>query len=309
MRAVKMTLSELFNNEDFDELTKEYTSYAINQMIPKEIDKASFYNMESLGLLDVVGLYKSNSLIGYSVASTTKSPHYNKLVTHTISLFVTKINRGKGSARLMVKKIEELAKGRGAELVILSLPADKKFSRFASILGYEPTHNLHCKNIENKVNNLATKESLPMDLTMPKMSTNQLAKAKSVEGFMESLEPIICVTQHTLSGGLYSRTLFMPKNTIVYGVLIKVPTTLILSGKMAVFIGDETKHIDGYNVINTLGARRQIVYAMEDSYATLVFKTDAKTIEEAEMEMTNEYDDLMSRQENSINIVNITGVV
>lgn len=136
------------------------------------------------------------------------------------------------------------------------------------------------------------------------MTSTQIEIARQAENYIkENLEQLICVTEHTLHSGVYTRTVFMPKGSVSAGVVISVPTTLILQGKMAIYIGDEVKHIDGYNVITALGNRKQIAYAIEDSYATLIFKTNAKTIIEAEQEMTEECDRLMSRHPESINII------
>ena len=143
---------------------------------------------------------------------------------------------------------------------------------------------------------------------IPTMTLEQIEDANTAEKYIKTLDRVMCVTQHTIHSGIYSRTLFMPKGSVVAGVIIKVATTLILSGKMAVYIGDEVIHIDGYNVIPTMGNRKQVVYAIEDSYATLLFKTNSKTVDEAEQEMTDEYERLMSRCVDSKNLVTITGV-
>lgn len=144
---------------------------------------------------------------------------------------------------------------------------------------------------------------------IPAMLDDQVEQAQQAEDFIrDKLTRVTCCTEHTIHDGIYSRTLFMPAGSIVAGVLIKVPTTLILSGKMVVYVGEDTRHIDGYNVLTTMGNRKQVVYAIEDSYATLLFKTNAKTVEEAERDMTDEYDKLMSHDEDSINLINITGV-
>lgn len=147
-----------------------------------------------------------------------------------------------------------------------------------------------------------------LDNCVPAMTSKELEIASEAEEYVNTLDKVPCVTQHTIHDGIYSRTLFMPKGSITVGVIIKVPTTLTLSGKMAVYIGEEVHHIDGYNVIPTLGKRKQVVYAIEDSYATLSFKTDATTVDEAEQEMTDEYERLLSRDKESVNLVNITGV-
>lgn len=152
-------------------------------------------------------------------------------------------------------------------------------------------------------------EIVKYDTNISPMTNAQIEIATEAENAIRTeLNIIRCCTEHTLHAGIYSRTLFMPRGSIVAGVVIKVPTTLVLCGKMAVYIGDEVKHIDGYNVLTTLGDRKQVVYAIEDSYATLSFRTDAKTIDEAEQQMTNEYERLMSREPESINIINVTGV-
>lgn len=143
---------------------------------------------------------------------------------------------------------------------------------------------------------------------VPTMSDKDIAIAIAAEERAKELPPLPCVTQHTLHSGIYSRTMFMPKGSVAVGVIIQIPTTVIISGKVALYIGEEVIHIDGYNVIPALGNRKQVAYAIEDSYATLVFKTEATTVEEAEQEMTIEYNRLLSRDSKSINITNITGV-
>lgn len=148
-----------------------------------------------------------------------------------------------------------------------------------------------------------------LNKTLPVMQNKQLNLAKSAENHIrDNLNRVKCVTQHTIHDGIYSRTLFMPKGSVVAGVVIQLPTTLILSGKMLVYVGDDIIKVDGYQVIPTMGNRKQVVKAVEDSYATLLFKTDAKTVEEAEIEMTYEYENLQSRCNDSLNIVTITGV-
>lgn len=149
---------------------------------------------------------------------------------------------------------------------------------------------------------------IPFSECIPAMTLKQIDQAKKAEEYIRTFDRVLCATQHTLHAGVYTRTMFIPKGSVAAGVIIKVDTTLILSGKMALYIGEEVTHIDGYNVIAGMANRKQVAYAIEDSYATLLFKTTAKTIEEAEKEMTDEYDRLQSRQSDSINLVTITGV-
>ena len=140
------------------------------------------------------------------------------------------------------------------------------------------------------------------------MNKKQLDFMYEAQEKLADLPPIPCVTEHILHSGVYTRTVFLPKGGVIVGVKMKIPTTLILSGHMSVYIGEEVYHFKGYKVLPTLGERKQMMFALEDSYITLSFKTDAKTIEEAENEMTDEADTLLSRKEDSHNLTTITGV-
>jgi len=143
---------------------------------------------------------------------------------------------------------------------------------------------------------------------IPAMTSDQHAIGLQAEDWIKANLPLIhCCTQHTLHDGIYSRTVFIPAGAVVVGVVIKVPTTITMHGKMAFYVGDSVKHIEGYHVVTAEGGRKQIVYAFTDSYVTLAFKTNARTIEEAENQMTDEADRLMSRQPESFNLVTITG--
>lgn len=142
---------------------------------------------------------------------------------------------------------------------------------------------------------------------MPVMSEEHLALATKAEEVVRTFHKTLCCTQHTLHAGMYSRTLFIPKGTTVVGVIIKVPTTLVINGNLNVFLGGSVKNYDGYHVVAAPANRKQVVHAMEDSYVTLSFPTNAKTIEDAERDMTDESHRLQSREKESFNLINITG--
>ena len=115
-----------------------------------------------------------------------------------------------------------------------------------------------------------------------------------------SMPQIEVQTDHLLHGGIYTRTLHVPAESVVVGALVKIPTTLIIIGKTKVFTGEEWIDLDGYHVIPAQAGRKQIVVTQEATIFTMMFRTEAKTVEEAEMEFTDEHDALMSRkQQNS----------
>jgi hypothetical protein len=90
----------------------------------------------------------------------------------------------------------------------------------------------------------------------------------------------------------------MPAGCLITGALIRIPTMLIFSGELVAYIGGDTIALNGYNVVPASANRKQAFYAVTNSYLTMLFATDAKTIEDAESEFTDEANLLMSRQQN-----------
>ena len=113
-------------------------------------------------------------------------------------------------------------------------------------------------------------------------------------------------TKHTLHGGIYTRTICIPAGVMVTGVLIKVPTTMVISGKCRALVGDSDEiMVEGYAVIPASAGRKQIVIADEDTYVSAYFSTNAKNIKQAEEEFTDETLDLKSRDNK--NHITVTG--
>lgn len=136
------------------------------------------------------------------------------------------------------------------------------------------------------------------DLTgLPTMSRDAIDKAHALHRAMEALPQVDIEITHSLHDGVYTRTAFVPAGVMVMGVLIKIPTTLIVSGHAKVFIGDDTVEVQGYRVIAGAPGRKQAALALEDTHFTMLFATSASTIEEAENEFTDEAEQLTTRQE------------
>lgn len=115
------------------------------------------------------------------------------------------------------------------------------------------------------------------------------------------------VTRHLIHGGVYLRSMNLPRGCVVTGALIKINTTLIISGAVTVYVGGRTLLFEGYNVVPASGGRKQAILAHEDSNLTMLFPTQATTVEDAEAEFTDEVDLLASRGADGDNLVKITG--
>lgn len=112
-------------------------------------------------------------------------------------------------------------------------------------------------------------------------------------------------TWHVLHGGIYSRMICVKAGEAITGALIKIPTTLTISGSMKVLVGDHVYNVDGYEIVAAPANRKQVMYAISDTYVTMSFKTKALTIEDAEACFTDESHRLISRLPDSINHITI----
>lgn len=135
----------------------------------------------------------------------------------------------------------------------------------------------------------------------------ELAAVKRVEAELKTVKQTGMETWHVIHGGIYSRTIFLEKDQVIVGAKIKVPTTIMINGCLLISSGGESFEIRGVHVIPASKNRKQIMKATEKTSITMCFVTNAKTVEEAEEEFSDEAENLMSRFSDSINHINITG--
>lgn len=114
------------------------------------------------------------------------------------------------------------------------------------------------------------------------------------------------VTEHLIHGGMYARTMRLPEGAVIVGALIRVPTILVIQGSASLLAGDDWAHIDGYGVLAGSAYRKALIVARGPVEMTMLFPTQARTVEEAERELTDEHEKLMSRRSES-NATVVTG--
>lgn len=130
---------------------------------------------------------------------------------------------------------------------------------------------------------------------LPAMSDEAVAKVRELEKHNATLPQVEIATQHIIHGGLYARTIRLPAGVLLTGALLKIPTLLILNGHVTAYIGGETLELCGYHVLPGSAGRKQAFLAQADTVMTMLFPTQAKCVEDAENEFTDEADKLFSR--------------
>jgi hypothetical protein len=113
-------------------------------------------------------------------------------------------------------------------------------------------------------------------------------------------------TKHLIHGGMYARTILLEPETKMVGSIILRPTILIVHGRTSVLSGDGRIELVGYSVLAGEAGRKQFFWTHSQVEMTMLIRTDAKTVEEAESEVFGEADQLISRREGSDSVM-ITG--
>ena len=143
---------------------------------------------------------------------------------------------------------------------------------------------------------------------IPSMDADSLEKAAHMEKIIKEFPQIYITTDHVLHAGVYTRTIMIPAGVIITGALIKRSVNLIICGHVLVFIGDDkVREYNGYNTLVAQAFRKQVFIAKTDTYLTMFFATNAKSVDEAEREFTDDVDSLLSRNPSSINNITLTG--
>ena len=123
---------------------------------------------------------------------------------------------------------------------------------------------------------------------------NVLLHNGSVKHHTPEMEKLMPVTHH-LKDGLYTREIFMPKGTLVVSFIHKQNhPSFFLKGEMSVLLDTgEVKRIKApMKVMTEIGTQR-VAYIHEDTTWVCVYRTDAKTIKDAEAEVyTEDYKEL-----------------
>lgn len=138
-------------------------------------------------------------------------------------------------------------------------------------------------------------QSLVLPATPPEM----LDKIFALEQFsLERCEQVDIPTEHLLHAGMYVRTIRMPADVVLTGALMKRATVVIVCGQVRMCAGSEYIELEGYNVIPAAAGRKQVFLSRSQVVITMMFPTDAKSVEEAEAEFTDQASELLSRRQN-----------
>lgn len=116
-----------------------------------------------------------------------------------------------------------------------------------------------------------------------------LSMDQSIKHHTKEMDEVMPVKHH-LRDGLYTREILMPKGMLVVSFIHKQNhPSFFMSGEMSVLLDTgEVKRIKAPMVVMTDIGTQRVAYMHEDCVWACVYRTDAKTIEEAEKDVYTE---------------------
>jgi hypothetical protein len=285
------------------ELIAEYAAECSIPAIGEISPQAGMYEvLEHSGAFRCFGAFDGDRLVGFATVITTVFPHYGKMVATVESLFVASESRKGIAGTELLEAIDAYAEGTGCVAIVYSAPTGSRLEKLLSgKKRFSRTNEIFCRSLQT--NALA----VPPLAALPPTAPHLIEKIASAQNKCLEYEQLPIKTDHVIHAGMYLRTITMPPGTALIGTLIKRPTAVITVGSAKVLVGQDWVDVDGYRVLPASANRKQVFVSCGPFIVTMAFPTSAKTVEEAEADFTDEIEDLLSRKQEAMNTVTITG--
>jgi len=101
---------------------------------------------------------------------------------------------------------------------------------------------------------------------------------------------------HVIHGGMCARTIFIPAGTVLTGAQLDVDTVCVVVGDITVTTDDGVRRLQGHHVLPAFRDNKRVGITHADTYWTMLFKADGRTVEEIEREMTSEFERMQTRR-------------
>jgi len=133
-------------------------------------------------------------------------------------------------------------------------------------------------------------------------------KIDQYESILGEMQQVDLNTTHSVSGGVYSRTIFIPAGVSLVGATHNKDHINIMCGDITVTTDTGMKRLTGYNVFATKAGMRRVGYAHTDTYWTSVIHTTETDIIKIEEDITPDSHKLQTRMSGiTSNVTNFLG--
>lgn len=300
MKVEHTTVAAIEAAAEFPALLAEYAAEsAIDGMPSPQARMAQYRDLEARGVLRAIAATtEGGALAGFISVLLAPLPHYGIPVAVCESFFVAKAHRASLAGLKLLAAAEGLAGEANSPGLLVSAPYGGKLFELLPRCGYAETNRVFFKKMA------ASKAAFPAaaQAAIPPMTPSAIGRVARLEEESLRRDQVDLPTDHVLHAGLYARTVLVPAGTLFTGALVKIPTMLVVTGEAMVWTGnDKPLHLVGHNVVPAAAGRKQAFLAMSDMALTMIFATDAGTVDEAERAFTDEHERLASRRDPALN--------
>lgn len=152
------------------------------------------------------------------------------------------------------------------------------------------------------MNNVVQFPSGPFSFAAPGREELELIN-KLERDTLANTPQIILPIVHNFEAGCYSRTLMLPAERYLTGALMRRTTQVLVIGDCLMNIHGKFERMVGCAVLSGSAGRKQVFIAIKNTYISMFFATEAKTVAEAEAEFTDQAAELNSRRAGGVNHV------
>lgn len=144
MQIRRVTVEELASAPNIAQLVEEYARESANPDLgTPEFDLDAYRGFEAAGRMHLLGAFRGNELIGFSVVFSTPVPHWrDKLIGMSESIFVTPSARSGGAGLRLIRGNEGVAHSVGVRDFYMSAPVGSRLAQILPRQGYRLA-NLH----------------------------------------------------------------------------------------------------------------------------------------------------------------------
>lgn len=148
MNIIQIIIDDIYNASNREDLFTMYSNESKGKGLPNvNPDWDMYKTLESLGMLDTIGVYKDKLLVGFATVITNKMPHYSTYASTVESIFVLKEYRKYGAGKKLIEKVEEVVKKKGAKQLFLSAPYHGVLNRVAGSFGFNKTNVVYTRHL------------------------------------------------------------------------------------------------------------------------------------------------------------------
>ena len=129
MKLKAISFNELFDHPLFADLCIEYAKESGNDDLGLAMPSTDLYKaLEAAGRCFCIGAFDGCDMVGFAVLMVNEHPHYSKDIGVCDAIFVRKDYRRGPTGLKLIRRVQEMAKGKGLPGVYFTAPAHSRLS-------------------------------------------------------------------------------------------------------------------------------------------------------------------------------------